>query len=193
MNANELIRLFAAAFLALCFAQPVFANEQAVQAAHPAKAATTADGHNPEAPAAKDSVLAKHSGGEAKDLFCESLVEEAREQRYYLIEKRLTLLMVEAEKRMIDVRAKKAELETWVLRREAFAEQASGNLVEIYAGMKPEASAARLEKLDSGLAASLLLAIAPRQAGVILNEMDEKVAADITAIMAASARRKDPS
>ena len=124
MNANALIRFFAAAFLALCFAQPVFANEQAVEAAHPAKAATIADGHNSEAPAAKGSVLPKHSGGEAKDLFCESLVDEAREQRYYLIEKRLTLLMVEAEKRMIDVRAKKAELETWVLRREAFAEQA---------------------------------------------------------------------
>ena len=187
MNANGLIRFFAAAFLALSFAQPVSANEQALEGAHPIDAATTAAGSDKEAPAAKDR------GGEAKDLFCESLVDEAREQRYYLIEKRLTLLLVEAEKRMIDVRAKKAELEAWVQRREAFAEQASGTLVEIYAGMKPEASAARLEKLDSGLAASLLLAIAPRQAGVILNEMDEKVAADITAIMAASARKKDPS
>lgn len=174
-------------------AQPGFANEQKAQSTHVAEAATTKAAPEPDGVTAGGDETLDQKDGKTKDLFCESIVDEAREQRYYLIEKRLTLLLVETDKRMVEVRAKKRELEAWVQRREAFAEQASGKLVEIYGGMKPEASAARLEKLDTGLAASLLLAIAPRQAGVILNEMDEKVAADITAIMAASARRKDPS
>ena len=188
MSGNELIRLFAATVLASCLARPSFANEQPVESAHPAAAEPSAEGS-----AAKGDTLAKEKGGSADDAFCGSIVDEAREQRYYLIEKRLTLLLVESEKRMNDIRKSKSDLEAWVLRREEFASQANGKLVEIYAGMKPEASAARLEKLDFGLAASLLLAISPRQAGVILNEMDTKTAADITAIMAASARRKDPS
>lgn len=125
--------------------------------------------------------------------FCKSIIVEARERRYFLIEKKLTEVLVQAEKRMIALNAKKVELESWIQRREDFAKQATDKLVEIYSSMKPEASAARLAKVETELAASILLAIPARQAGVILNEMDEKVAADITVIMAASARKKDPS
>ncbi len=193
MRSCELVGFFVVAALMSGVAQPGFANEQKPESTHVAEAATTKAVPEPDGVTAGGDETPEQKDGKTKDLFCESIVDEAREQRYYLIEKRLTLLLLETEKRMAEMRAKKGELEAWVQRREAFAEQASGKLVEIYGGMKPEASAARLEKLDTGLAASLLLAISPRQAGVILNEMDEKIAADITAIMAASARRKDPS
>lgn len=183
-------RCSTALIVALFLTQSVAATEQPHEDAH--QTVTGVEQHSGGAATDKDK-LPKPDAGSGGDLFCESIVDEAREQRYFLVEKRLTLLLAEAEQRITEVKAKKVELEAWVLRREEFAKQASGKLVEIYAGMKPEASAARLEKIDPGLAASLLLAIQPRQAGVILNEMDEKIAADITAIMAASARRKDPS
>lgn len=183
-------RCFRALIVVLFLTQAVAANEEPQEGAHPA--VTDVEQHSDGAAADKGKWPKPHAG-DGGDPFCESIVDEAREQRYFLVEKRLTLLLAEAEKRIAEVKSKKVELEAWVLRREEFAKQASGKLVEIYAGMKPEASAARLEKIDPGLAASLLLAIQPRQAGVILNEMDEKIAADITAIMAASARRNDPS
>jgi flagellar motility protein MotE (MotC chaperone) len=190
MRGQARLRLPIILLLAFGAATSGGANEQPLMDSHPAETAT---GPESGGVAAAGGVDVKPDVSDGKDLFCASIVDEAREQRYFLIEKRLTLLLTEAEKRMITVKAKKSELEAWVLRREEFAKQANGRLVEIYAGMKPEASAARLEKIDPGLAASLLLAIQPRQAGVILNEMDEKIAADITAIMAAAARKKDPS
>lgn len=125
--------------------------------------------------------------------FCKGIVIRARDRRYFLkgqeLEKAAAELDV-AEKRL---HAKLAELKIWVARREEFAKRANANLVEIYAAMEPQASAARIAELEGELAASLLLAIPPRQSSAILNEMDQKTAASLTSIMAASARKKDPS
>lgn len=125
--------------------------------------------------------------------FCKGIVIQARDRRYLLKKQELEKLGSElgaAEKRLD---AKLGELKTWVGRREEFAKRANANLVEIYSAMEPQASAARIAELESDLAASLLLAIPPRQSSAILNEMDQKAAAALTTIMAASARKKDPS
>ncbi len=129
----------------------------------------------------------------ASDPFCDGIVDAAREKRYYLKQQELKALLIDVDKRLATLNERKTEYEEWVRRREDFANRATKNLIEIYANMKPEASAVRLAALESELAASLLLAISPRQASAILNEMDEKVAASLTGIMAASARQKDPS
>ena len=102
-------------------------------------------------------------------------------------------MLAKVNGRIAELEKRKAEHEEWVRRREEFAKRATDSLVEIYATMKPEAAASRLSELNLELAASLLLAITPRQASAILNEMDEKIAADLTGIMSASARKKDPS
>lgn len=125
--------------------------------------------------------------------YCDAIVDEVREQRYALKRAEIEKLASELEKRIEVAEAQSAALEKWVSRREEFAKQATAKIVEIYANMRPEASASRLQQLDINLAASLLLAIPPRQASPILNEMDEKFAAAITGVMAASARVVDPS
>jgi len=125
--------------------------------------------------------------------FCADIVDPAREQRYQRKEQELKALLGQVEERMKALEAKRAEYEDWVKRREEFAKRASGNLVEIYGKMKPEAAAARMAILEPDLSASILLALTPAKASVILNEMEEKKAATLTDIMAASARKKDPS
>ena len=141
----------------------------------------------------------KQAKGQAEDVpastdpFCDAIADPAREQRYLLKQQELKAMLAEVNERVAELEKQKADYEEWVRRREDFAKLATKNLVEIYATMKPEASAARLSELSPELAASLLLAITPRQASSILNEMDEKVAASLTSIMAASARKKDPS
>jgi flagellar motility protein MotE (MotC chaperone) len=125
--------------------------------------------------------------------YCDAIVDAAREQRYASKRIEIEQLSKELQKQIDIAEAKSAALEKWVSQREEFARQATAKIVEIYANMRPEASAARLQQLDINLAASLLLAIPPRQASPILNEMDEENAAAITAVMAASARKDDPS
>lgn len=127
------------------------------------------------------------------DPYCDAIADPAREQRYLLKQEELKMLLASVNERVAELEKRKTEYEKWVKRREDFAKLASKNLVEIYAAMKPEASAVRMTELTPELAASLLLSISPRQASAILNEMDEKVAAALTGIMAASARKKDPS
>lgn len=125
--------------------------------------------------------------------YCDAIVDEAREQRYAIKHAEIETMARLLQDRIEVAKTQSAALEKWVRRREDFAKQATAKIVEIYANMRPEASATRLQKLDVNLAASILLAISPRQASPILNEMDEKTAATITAVMAASARAEDPS
>ncbi|WP_428670290.1 MotE family protein, partial [Roseibium sp.] len=102
-------------------------------------------------------------------------------------------LMKDVEARIAVLEEKRATFQEWMRRREAFAEQATESIVEIYSKMRADAAATRMEMLESGLAAAILLKLPPRNAGVILNEMDAKSAAAITSIIADSARKTDPS
>jgi flagellar motility protein MotE (MotC chaperone) len=155
-------------------------------------AAISADAGNGDQP--QPAPDATKSGADANgDAFCGSIVDAAREERYFLKQQELKALLASVNERLDRLEKKKSEYEQWVRRREDFASRASKNLLEIYAAMKPESAAARMAVLEKDLAASLLLAITPRQASAILNEMDEKVAASLTTIMAASSRKKDPS
>ncbi len=125
--------------------------------------------------------------------FCSNVIDEARERRYTLKEEELRDLMKDVEARIAVLEEKRATFQEWMRRREAFAEQATESIVEIYSKMRADAAATRMEMLESGLAAAILLKLPPRNAGVILNEMDAKSAAAITSIIADSARKTDPS
>ena len=59
--------------------------------------------------------------------------------------------------------------------------------------MKPDAAAERLSELKVELAAGILMKLEARKAGIIMNEMDRKSAAAVTQVMAAVARKVDPS
>lgn len=125
--------------------------------------------------------------------FCSNIADAARERRYALKAAELRKLQEKVEQRIALLEEKSAEFEKWVSRRDAFMQKANESLVEIYAKMRPDAAAARLELLGIDLAAVILMKLTPRQAGVILNEMDAAKAASVTGIMSATAKSRDPS
>jgi flagellar motility protein MotE (MotC chaperone) len=125
--------------------------------------------------------------------FCTNIADAARDRRYSLQRMELETLQADIESRIAALEAKRSEYEEWLKRREDFLAQAEGNVVEIYGRMRPDAAAERLAELRAELAAAILMKLDPRQAGVILNEMDAGVAAKLTAVMASAARREDPA
>ena len=125
--------------------------------------------------------------------YCDAIVDQSRELRYAAREKELAEMQAELERGLALMESKKAEFEKWVHRREEFAQNASGTLIAIYEKMRPDAAAERLTIVDPMLASAILLKMPPSKSGTILNEMDAKKAAGITAIMAASARKKSTS
>lgn len=125
--------------------------------------------------------------------FCANIAEPARERRYAMKAAELRKLQEDVEARIAVLEERSAEFAKWVARREAFMQKADDSLIAIYAKMRPDAAAVRLELLGTDLSAAILMKLSPRQAGVILNEMDAAKAASITALMSASASRRDPS
>lgn len=125
--------------------------------------------------------------------FCSNIADAARDRRYALQAEQLTVLQAEVDKRIKALEEKRAEYEAWLKRREDFLVRAEANVVKIYAAMKPDAAAERLAEMKLELAAAILMKLDARKAGVILNEMETKQAATLTGVMAAAARKVDPT
>lgn len=125
--------------------------------------------------------------------FCSNIADAARDRRYALQTAELKKLQQDIDERMKALEAKRAEYEDWLKRREAFLAKAEDGVVEIYSKMRPDAAAERLSEVDANLAAGILMKLDTRKAGVILNEMERKAAATLTGIMAATARKVDPT
>ena len=119
--------------------------------------------------------------------FCSNIADAARERRYALQKAELEALRSEIEERIGLLEKKRAELQIWVSKRERFADAANEGLVEVFAKMRPDAAAQRMEKLPGELTASLLSKLSPRAAGTILNEMSPDRAALVAVIMSAVA------
>jgi flagellar motility protein MotE (MotC chaperone) len=125
--------------------------------------------------------------------FCSNIADAAKDRRYALQVLELEKLKKDIDDRVAKLEAKRAEYEDWLKRREEFMARAEASVVDIYAKMKPDAAAERLSDVEPMLAASILMKLNTRQAGVILNEMKSKSAAKLTGIMAAAAKPQDPS
>ena len=145
----------------------------------------------------KKGVSVKELETSPAGLFCNNIREAAREKRYALKErqirelhaektKELTELKERVEKRISALEVKRAEYEEWVSKRAGFLDRAEDSLVQIYAKMRPDAAASRLEILEDLLAAAILMKLTPAKAGVILNEMKPESAAKITQVIAAT-------
>lgn len=132
------------------------------------------------------------TGGEIQR-FCTNIADAARDRRYALQAKELEALQAEIDQRIRALEVKRAEYEAWLKKRDSFVALAEKNVVEIYASMRPDAAAERMEQLRGELAAAILMKLDARKAGIILNEMEAKSAAMLTGIMAAAARNEDPS
>jgi len=125
--------------------------------------------------------------------FCANITDAARDRRHALQLKELEGLRKDIDNRIAQLEAKRAEYEEWLKRREEFMKSAQAGVVDIYSRMKADAAAERLADVEPMLAAAILMKLNTRQAGIILNEMNRKAAAELTGIMAAAARPQDPS
>lgn len=135
-------------------------------------------------------------GGQVTDEireFCSNIADAAKDRRYALQVQELETLKKDIDTRVAQLEAKRAEYETWLKRREEFMANAERGVVEIYSKMKPDAAAERLSDVEPMLAAAILMKLNTRQAGIILNEMNRKAAAELTGIMAAASRPQDPT
>lgn len=125
--------------------------------------------------------------------FCGNIADAARDRRHALQKAELERLQGELDRRLEALEEKRAEYELWLKKRDDFMALAEEGVVGIYKSMKADAAAERLAELPVELAASILMKIEARKAGVILNEMELKSAAAVTAVMAAAGRAQDPS
>lgn len=119
--------------------------------------------------------------------FCGAIIDPAREQRHAIQMQELATLKAEIESRIETLEGKRAELQKWIEMREKFSSQVTGEIVEVYAKMRPDAAAERLENVSPMLAAALIQKLKPRAAATILNEMSADQAAMLTGIMAGAA------
>lgn len=176
--------LFAAAVVAMSFAGSTARGEETVRQVLPG------------APAAEPpQQLKREKAPDQSEIerFCSNIADAARDRRYALQAEEMKQLQAGIDQRMKALEEKRAEYETWLKRREVFLARAEDGVVQIYAGMKPDAAAERLAIVNADLAAAILMKLDSRKASVILNEMDQKAAATLTGIMASAARRVDPS
>ncbi|MER8750888.1 MotE family protein [Mesorhizobium sp. M1050] len=178
------ILLVTAVLAALPFAGDTARGEEAIRQVLPGA---------PVAAAAQQLAREKAPDQSEIERFCSNIADAARDRRYVLQAEELKQLQAGIDQRMKALEEKKAEYETWLKRREVFLARAEDGVVQIYAGMKPDAAAERLAIVNADLAAAVLMKLDPRKASVILNEMDQKAAATLTGIMASAARRVDPS
>jgi flagellar motility protein MotE (MotC chaperone) len=125
--------------------------------------------------------------------FCSNIADAARDHRYALQRQELEALKGEVDARVKQLEEKRAEYESWMKQRQEFMDAAEANVVKIYARMRPDAAAERLEEMQAELAAAILMKLEVKQSGLIMNEMERKTAAALTGIMASVARVKDPS
>jgi flagellar motility protein MotE (MotC chaperone) len=127
------------------------------------------------------------SNGDEIARFCSNIADAARERRYAIQKAELETLQTEVEDRIALLEAKRKELQMWVEKRERFSEAANDGLVDVFAQMRPDAAAQRMEKLPGELTAALLSKLSARAAGTILNEMTPDRAALVAVIMSAVA------
>ena len=120
--------------------------------------------------------------------FCTGITEPARERRYALLQAQIEALERAMRVRADALDAKRAETEAWLAKRDAFIDRAEDTLVGIYARMRPDAAAERLELVTETLAAAIVMKLKPKSAGLLLNEMSPEKAASISAIISASGK-----
>lgn len=139
------------------------------------------------APATAEEGSVGAIGGDGQ-LYCSNIIDAAADQRFAWQKQVISDLGRDLEQRIKKLEEKTAEYKEWLTKRDEFVNRATGNLVKIYARMKPDAAAAQLTQLDEETAAAVLSKLEPKATSTILNEMDPKKAALLTGIIAGAAR-----
>ena len=147
------------------------------------------------APAAMAQEAQPVQGGAVSDevkAFCGNIIDAARDQRYLIQAKELKDLQAGVDERIKVLEQRRDEYQVWLAKRDEFLRVAEGKLTEIYKNMKPDAAAKQLELVSPEIAAAIVMNLAPRQSSQILSEMDAKIAASLTGIIASAAAHQPP-
>jgi flagellar motility protein MotE (MotC chaperone) len=115
--------------------------------------------------------------------YCTNISDPAKDARAALQTQRLQELEAQVTAKIDALEGKRKEYQDWLQQRQDFIESTSSVMLDIYAGMKPDAAAAQLSGLDRETAASLIAKMKPRTASAILAEMAAPVAAEIGSVI----------
>lgn len=126
------------------------------------------------------------------EAFCANIGDAASDARAAWEARTLNALRADLEAKIEALDAKRAELEDWVGRREAFQNLAEESIVAIYARMQPDAAAEQLSLLDPSTAAAVLTKLKARVASAILGEMDAPRAVSLATLISTGGEMDDP-
>ena len=115
--------------------------------------------------------------------YCRNIADAAKEAKFEWQVKTISELEDALAKRTIELEAKRAEIETWLKKREDFMALAEEKLVGIYSKMRADAASAQINELGEVTAAALLMKLQPRISSAILNEMPAADAARLASLM----------
>jgi flagellar motility protein MotE (MotC chaperone) len=146
----------------------------AESAAATAAEAKVAEAKKDEPPKNRDT---RPAPGPDTQQYCANIAAATGSARSALQEKRLVELEQQISRRLMELEAKRTELQELLNRQEAFARKADESLTAIYARMRPDAAAAQLGDMEEESAAALLLRLQPKYASAILNEIEPPRAA----------------
>ena len=133
----------------------------------------------PQYPANRDESLVEQYCRVAVDAGVAAKLAEER--------RRAEELKKEIEAKLAELESATAELKKWLQLRNDFRNQATENLVSVYAEMDPEAAAQRLTVIGEPVAAAILIKLPPKSASAVLGEMRPDMAGKITSFMAGAA------
>lgn len=120
--------------------------------------------------------------------YCLGIADKAAEARAAWLTDETKKLQDDVAAKIAELENRTAELKSWVERRQALLRMANDGLVEIYAGMDPEAAAAQLAQIDVATGASILRQLKPRGASAILDVMPPEKAAPLVKAISAAGR-----
>ena len=115
--------------------------------------------------------------------YCRNIADAAKEAKFEWQVKTISELEDALAKRTKELEAKRAEIETWLKKREEFMALAEERLVGIYSKMRADAASAQISELGPVTAAALLMKLQPRISSAILNEMPAVDAARLASLM----------
>lgn len=124
--------------------------------------------------------------------YCRNIADAAKEAKFAWQVKTISDLEDALAKRTALLETKRAEIEDWIKKREAFMALAEEKLVGIYSKMRADAASAQIKELGPITAAALLMKLQPRVSSAILNEMPAADAARLASLMIDSGAKEAP-
>ncbi|MCU0832683.1 MAG: MotE family protein [Rhizobiaceae bacterium] len=115
--------------------------------------------------------------------YCRNIADLAQDAKFEWQVKTIGELEDALAQRTRELEAKRAEVETWLKKREAFMAMAEERLSGIYAKMRPGTAADQIRALDPLTGAALMMTLQPRIASAILNEMPTEDASRLASLM----------